>query len=1121
MNKFILEVTDKGVLVTEKSISRGWLSKLTSSAKVTDLSLLPREDERMLEAFAELRELGESGGVAIDPDQIFLSHEVLSRVSDASATALELPPSVELTLKMEMDGQLGSPSFLLRTKWLNGGQETVVKRSGAVLETEQGQRRIPAPLLRAVLEAERVSGGPATLAGHWERLAFFRNALEPDATDPEALPDFAQQCSMNSFLEGLKLKACSSLAIGQAESEADFSPIPFSARTLDEQTQEAQEADGLLSSQELANFQLAFRQRGATPAYRLADGEFLLLLPGVLPLASLMSRKQHASVEERLAFMRNPEPSVREAYQHARRDANTFDEAEEVMGAAELEALDEAVVDARLVITIEYRDRVIGMGQFEAPDLSAYGADTAQTTWMPERIVEFVTTLGKASIEELHDIHQEAIDALASPNPETGKSTVRIGDASLPADAAIAAVEAEIEKRDKEQGDANKGDSEDQNMGPPENTILLTKTNFDALDWHPPTNARVSVLVDCVAPNVRTNLMSHQLSSLDWSQRAWAFGMPGILNADEQGLGKTLQTLAFLSWLHKQMDAMPEEYRRPFLIVAPTSLLRNWEAEIKLHLDASRFATVTQLYGSQLSRMRQPASGTDVETGEAQLDLEWLETACNDGRGHNHLLLTTYRTATNYHHSLHRLRFSALVFDEIQNLKNPATISATACRSLQADFRIGLTGTPIENKVQDLWAIMDQLSPGSFLTLKDFSEQFGNGQRESLDLLNQRLLDPFEARPAIGIRRMKEHVASDLPPKNRVLLPSLMPEQQALCYDDARVKLASSTRGGALKALHHIRSVSAHPGLSTGDMTGDDLTASSARLQQVVAALDSIAERGERALVFVEARKLQYRLAEYLAARYELDVVNIINGSTAITKRQKIVEQFQQHLEHDGGFDLLVLGPKAAGTGLTLTAANHVLHVSRWWNPAVEEQCNDRVHRIGQHRDVTIHLPLAIHPVDGPASFDCLLQRLMLRKRTLATDVLAPIGESEGDVAAIQNGLHAQSSHEVPTFDSPQQFREWVDARLDQYLRNASLRTNDLNEANVVVRLHHSEEQSLSSDDHVPARLIELYANGSSRIQTHRSANGTLVIELGGGMLNLWPEAVLESGETVAVIAAR
>lgn len=1119
MNKFLFDVTDEGVLVTEKPVSKGWLNKFTGSAKVTDLALLPREDERMLEAFAELRELGESGGVKIDSDRIFLSHDVLSRVSDTASATLELPPSVELTLKMEMDGQLGSPSFFLRTKWQNGGQEVVVRRTGAVLETEHGRRRIPAPLLRAVLEAERVSAEPANLAAHWERLALFRNALEPNATDPDTLPDFAQQCSMNSFLEGLKLKACSSLAIGQAESEDDFSPIPFAARNLEEQTQESQEADGLLSSQELARFQQVFRQRGATSAYRLAEGEFLVLLPGVLPLAGLMSRKQHAPAEERLAFMLNPEPFVREAYQQVRRDAHAFDAAEEVMGAADLEALDEAVVDARLVITIEYRDRVVGMGQFEAPDLSAYGAAAAQTTWMPERIAQIATILSEASYEELCGIQQEGLDALANPDPDTGESTVRIGDVSLPADAAIAAVGAEIEKRDKEREATEKRDAEDQNTASSENTILLTKTNFDALDWHPPTNARVSILGDCEAPNVRTNLMSHQLSSLDWSQRAWAFGLPGILNADEQGLGKTLQTLAFLSWLHKQMDAMPKEYRRPFLIVAPTSLLRNWEAEINLHLDVSRFATVTQLYGAQLSSIRESGIGTDVQTGEAQLDLEWLETACNEGRGHNHVLLTTYRTATNYHHSLHRLRFSALVFDEIQSLKNPATISATACRSLQADFRIGLTGTPIENKVQDLWAIMDQLSPGSFSTLKDFSEQFGNGERESLDLLNQRLLEPFEARPAIGIRRMKEHVASDLPPKNRILLPSVMSEQQALCYDEARVKLASSTRGGALKALHHIRSVSAHPGLSSNDMTADDLTSSSARLQQVVSALDWIAERGERALVFVEARKLQYRLAEYLAARYELDIVNVINGSTSISKRQKIVDKFQQHLEHDGGFDLLVLGPKAAGTGLTLTAANHVLHVSRWWNPAVEEQCNDRVHRIGQHRDVTIHLPLAIHPVDGPTSFDCLLQRLMLRKRTLATDVLAPMGESEGDVADIQNGLQAQAAHEVPSFDSPEIFREWVEARLENYLRNTSLRTNDLEEASVAVRLYHSKEQLLSSIDHVPARLIELHAHGPSRVQTRRLESGALIIELGGQMLNLWPEAVLESSEKVAVMA--
>lgn len=1123
MNRFSCEVTDEGVLITEKPISKGWLGKIAGSARATDLALLPRENERMLDTFAELRELGESGGVKIEHDRIFMSHDVLSRVSDFAATALELPIPVELTLKMEMDGQLGSPSFSLRTKWLNGGREAVVRRRGAVLETDGGQRRVPAPLLRTVLEAERDNESTGNLAEHWARLALFRNALEPNSADPEALPDFAQQCSMNSFLEGLELQACASLSIGSAASENDFSPIPFAARDPENQTQEAREADALLSSQELTSFQQTFRQRGATPAYRLADGKFLVLSPSVLPLAELMSRKQHAPEEERRAFLLNPEPHVRDAYHKARKQVGRFDEAEEVIGAADLEILDDAAVDAHLVVTIEYQDRVIGMGQFEAPDLSAYGAAAMQTTWMPERIAEFVKWLAKATIEELDDIYRKATKAQASADPATGKATVRIGDVNLPADSAIAAVDAEIEKRRKEQESADEGDAEDPNGddATSENTILLTKTNFEELDWHPPTEARVLSLGDCEAPNVRSRLMSHQVASLDWAQRAWAFGMPGILNADEQGLGKTLQTLAFMSWLHKQMADMPKEYRRPFLIVAPTSLLRNWEAEINLHLDASRFATVTQLYGSQLSSMRESGSGTDVQSGSAQLDLGWLETACEEGRGHNHLLLTTYRTATNYHHSLHRVRFSVLVFDEIQNLKNPATISATACRSLQADFRIGLTGTPIENKVQDLWAIMDQLSPGSFLTLKDFSDQFGSGERESLELLNQRLLEPFEARPPIGIRRLKEHVASDLPPKNRVLLPSVMPEEQALCYDEARVKLVSSTRGGALKALHHIRSVSAHPGLSTDDLSSDDLTSNSARLRQVVETLDWIAAKGERALVFVEARKLQYRLAEYLAARYKLDVVNIINGNTTIAKRQKIVERFQQHLEHDGGFDALVLGPRAAGTGLTLTAANHVLHVSRWWNPAVEEQCNDRVHRIGQQRDVTVHLPLAIHPVDGPASFDCLLQRLMLRKRTLATDVLAPIGESEGDVTDIQKGLNANPVDAIPTFDTALSFRAWVEARLHGYLSNSLQRTENTEEANVVVRTNHAKGQTLPPSTTGPARLIELYANGPSRVQTHRLEGGALVIELGGQMLSLWPEAVLESGDRVKVMAAQ
>ena len=1120
MNQFNYSVGADGVLVTTPPSSEGLFSKLFGKNNSANLSKLPKQDERIIDAFAELRELGEKGGVDFRSDKIFLAHEVVSRLSDFTAATLSLPASIEMELKMEMDGQLGSSSFSLRTDWLDGGQSTVTERIGAILETERGRRRIPAPLLRVVVEAERVSDGSMSLAEHWERLALFRNALEPDSADPKTLPDFAQQCSMNSFLEGLKLRACSSFAIGAGESDDDFEPLPFAARGLDDLEQEATESDSQISGRQLATFQKYFRERGATPAYQLAVGEFLILTPGVMPLAQLMAEKQKAPAEERLRFIQNPEPAVREAYRRARqlKAANTYDEAEEVIDAAELEALDEAAVDERLIVTIEYRDRVIGMGHFKAPDLSEYGAQSFNSSWMPERIADLVQMLSKASIEKLEEFRDRIASALNDAGPRNESPVVDIDEFTLPAKAAEDVVSAELEKRRVAVDDGGRAGSSTDSTDSG-NNVLLTGTNFDDIDWHPPTTARLVSVGDVHVPVVRSNLMPHQVSSLDWQQRAWAHGMPGVLNADEQGLGKTLQTLAFMSWLHGRMSEMEFKYRRPFLIVAPTSLLRNWEEEIQIHLHSSRFASVTQLYGSQLAGMRQTGIGSDVQTGEANLDLRWLETACDEGRGHNHLLLTTYRTAANYHHSLHKIPFSVVVFDEIQNLKNPATITAAASRSLPADFRIGLTGTPIENKVQDLWAIMDQLSPGSFDSLKAFSKQFGGGDRDSLELLNEKLFESFQSRPAIGIRRIKEHVIANLPKKHRVLMPSVMPEHQTTVYDGARVKLASSDRGGALKALHHIRSVSAHPGLLEDHVAGDAFTSSSARLQQVVTSLDWIAERGERALVFVEARKLQYWLAEYLAARYDFEKVDVINGSTSIPNRQAIVKRFQRNLKKDSGFDILVLGPRAAGTGLTLTAANHVLHVSRWWNPAVEEQCNDRVHRIGQKQDVTIHLPLAIHPQDGSASFDCLLQKLMLRKRLLAADVLAPMGEVDGDANVLHDELTSGHKNQLPEFKSSDEFRAWTEDRLRLYTTAAADVQSKTDNRDVHVRRHHGSTSSVEPMFSASLRRVELFSGGPPRLETRRLDDGTLLTELGGTLLSLWPEAVLEPDDRVKFVS--
>lgn len=278
--------------------------------------------------------------------------------------------------------------------------------------------------------------------------------------------------------------------------------------------------------------------------------------------------------------------------------------------------------------------------------------------------------------------------------------------------------------------------------------------------------------------------------------------------------------------------------------------------------------------------------------------------------------------------------------------------------------------------------------------------------------LYRRTFEEIAGKPPLAIRRVKEVVAKDLPEKARKLHPRLMPPLQATVYDDARVKLAGGGLGAQLKMLHHIRSVSVHPAM---DMNSDDseFIDASARLKAAMDVLRSVRARGERALVFIEHLQMQYRFIELVKAELGLKQVDIINGKTPIHHRQAIVNRFQQHLNVDGGFDLLVLGPKAAGTGLTLTAATHVIHLSRWWNPAVEEQCNDRVHRLGQTRPVSIHLPLAIHPGYREHSFDCLLQSLMTRKRRLASSALWPMGDTQDDVGELQRLIGAEAEEAV------------------------------------------------------------------------------------------------------------
>lgn len=251
-------------------------------------------------------------------------------------------------------------------------------------------------------------------------------------------------------------------------------------------------------------------------------------------------------------------------------------------------------------------------------------------------------------------------------------------------------------------------------------------------------------------------------------------------------------------------------------------------------------------------------------------------------------------------------------------------------------------------------------------------------------------------------KRLKDDCLPGLPAKHIHPLPLAMPRPQAEAYERViqRAMAARGTgkRGHMLEILHMLRGVSLHP-YAPEDATGSYFE-ESARLQATFETLDAIKAKGEKALIFCESLAMQALLAAEIRRRYDLghDVLRIHGGVTG-DARQAAVEQFQRR---PSGFDVMILSPKAGGVGLTLTAANHVIHLSRWWNPAVEDQATDRVFRIGQARDVHVYLPQSLHPdpAIGPTSFDLKLDALMTRKRELSRGLLIP-GEDEADTSTL------------------------------------------------------------------------------------------------------------------------
>ena len=517
-------------------------------------------------------------------------------------------------------------------------------------------------------------------------------------------------------------------------------------------------------------------------------------------------------------------------------------------------------------------------------------------------------------------------------------------------------------------------------------------------------------------PNLKQDfkLLPHQEEGLAWAQQLWEKEYPGGLLADDMGLGKTLQVLCFLEWHHTKFRTQ-ESQRKPYLIVAPIALLENWAAEYPKFFDNGTLDFIT-LYGKDLQTFKCKAADAaashvpEIEGAKhlpqlrrqrGRLDIKRLQNA--------NLVLTTYETVRDFQLDLGVIPWATVVIDEAQRIKTPGTLVTNALKALKTDFRLALTGTPVENSLMDLWCITDFVAPGYLDSAKNFNREFclplENPETDIRALGEQ-------VRVRIGVhlkRRLKSDILNDLPEKQIHVeeCQESMPSEQVTRYQAAlqssqEAELAESqSRNRILQTLHQLRDISDHPLLADSQwelVPIPTLIKQSAKLMVTVKLLEKIAHADEKVILFAERRKTQHLLAHVIQEQLGLENVAIVNGDTPGStqressmkmSRQQAVDRFQATL----GFNAIVMSPLAAGVGLNITEANHVIHYSRWWNPAKEDQASDRVYRIGQTRPVHIYLPMAIH--HEFQTFDVILHELLERKRQLSQGTLFPTERAE------------------------------------------------------------------------------------------------------------------------------
>jgi non-specific serine/threonine protein kinase len=463
--------------------------------------------------------------------------------------------------------------------------------------------------------------------------------------------------------------------------------------------------------------------------------------------------------------------------------------------------------------------------------------------------------------------------------------------------------------------------------------------------------------------NFHALLRPYQQKGLSWLEGMRRLGLVACL-ADDMGLGKTVQAIALLNGIRDRSLKTGDGHRT--LLVVPASLVGNWTSELDRFAPGIRYHVLHGTLGDKLL----PAGPGELPGSQAP----------ESGIRQPDLVITTYGMVTRMK-ALRETVWDIVILDEAQAIRNPGTLQTRAVKQLQARYRVAMTGTPVENRLSDLWSLFDFLNKGLLGSATEFRTFAAKLERDRSGYVRlKQAVSPFI------LRRLKTDraIIGDLPDKVEMKTFAMLTRKQVLLYNqivlDIQRRLVQADegmerRGLILAAMMRFKQICNHPDQYLGQQAYEE--ADSGKMERLRDIGELVRDKRERMLVFTQFREITEPLSRFLAGVFGSGGL-VLHGGTPVKERKKLVDRFQG----DDYVPFMVLSIKAGGVGLNLTAANHVVHFDRWWNPAVENQATDRAFRIGQQKNVMVHKFIT------KGTLEEKIDRMIEDKLRLAGDIL-------------------------------------------------------------------------------------------------------------------------------------